>query len=319
MPTSTIKKANIAAPKIGKAQSNGMSKKRLEIFKTYKIYIGGKFPRTESGRYYLAENKAKEVLANVCLSSRKDFREAVVAARNAQGDWGSRAAFNRGQILYRIAEMLEGRKVQFVEELMQQDATKADAENEVLLSIDRLIYYAGWCDKFQQLYSAVNPVASSHFNFSVPEPTGVVSIIAPQNTSLLGLVSVIAPVIAGGNTCVLLASFTKPLCAVTFAEVLNSSDVPGGVVNVLTGKIPELASYFAEHMDVNAIVFCEADTDIQKMIQEKASLNLKRVVLYNKINWLSDNGQSPYLIMDTQEIKTTWHPIENIGGGKAGY
>ncbi|MDQ6757997.1 MAG: aldehyde dehydrogenase family protein, partial [Bacteroidota bacterium] len=235
------------------------------------------------------------------------------------GDWGSRAAFNRGQILYRIAEMLEGRKAQFVEELMKQDATKQDAENEVLLSIDRLIYYAGWCDKFQQLYSAVNPVASSHFNFSVPEPTGVVSIIAPQNTSLLGLVSVIAPVIAGGNTCVVLASFDKPLCAVTFAEVLNSSDVPGGVVNILTGKIGELVSYFADHMDVNAIAFCEDDQPTQKMIQEKAAMNLKRVVLYNKIDWQTDNGQSPYFIMDTQEIKTTWHPIENIGGAKAGY
>jgi acyl-CoA reductase-like NAD-dependent aldehyde dehydrogenase len=215
--------------------------------------------------------------------------------------------------------MLEGRKAQFIDELIKQDATKEEAENEVLLSIDRLIYYAGWCDKFQQLYSAVNPVASSHFNFSVPEPTGVVSIISPQGTSLLGLVSVIAPVIAGGNTCIVLASYTKPLCAVTFAEVLNSSDVPGGVVNILTGKIAELAPYFADHMDVNAMVFCENDADTQKMIQQKASLNLKRVVLYNKINWLTDNGQSPYLIMDTQEIKTTWHPIENIGGAKAGY
>jgi acyl-CoA reductase-like NAD-dependent aldehyde dehydrogenase len=319
MSTSTVKKENVAAPKIEKAQSNGVPKKRLEILKTYKIYIGGKFPRTESGRYYIAENSDKEKLANICLSSRKDFREAVVAARNAFVDWGSRAAFNRGQILYRIAEMLEGRKAQFTEELIKQDATKEEAENEVLLSIDRLIYYAGWCDKFQQLYSAVNPVASSHFNFSVPEPTGVVSIIAPQQNSLLGLVSVIAPVIAGGNTCVVLASFTKPLCAVTFAEVLNSSDVPGGVVNILTGKIPELASYFSDHMDVNALVFCENDADTQKMMQEKASLNLKRVVLYNKINWLTENGQSPYFIMDTQEVKTTWHPIENIGGAKAGY
>jgi len=313
----TIIKKPIA--KIEKAQSNGAPKKRLEILKTYKIYIGGKFPRTESGRYYSPENAAKEKLANVCLSSRKDFREAVVAARNAQGDWGSRAAFNRGQILYRIAEMLEGRKAQFIDELIKQDATRVEAENEVLLSIDRLIYYAGWCDKFQQLYSTVNPVASSHFNFSVPEPTGVVSIIAPQNTSLLGLVSVIAPVIAGGNTCVMLSSFAKPLCAVTFAEVLNSSDVPGGVVNILTGKVAELASYFADHMDVNALVFCENDADMQKMLQEKASLNLKRVVLYNKINWLTNNSQSPYFIMDTQEIKTTWHPIENIGGAKAGY
>ncbi|MEO6405167.1 MAG: aldehyde dehydrogenase family protein, partial [Ferruginibacter sp.] len=284
-----------------------------------KIYIGGKFPRTESGRYYIAENTAKEKLANVCLSSRKDFREAVATARTAFGDWGSRAAFNRGQILYRIAEMLEGRKAQFIDELMKQDSTKAEAENEVLLSIDRLIYYAGWCDKFQQLFSAVNPVASSHFNFSVPEPTGVVSIIAPQDSSLLGLVSVIAPVIAGGSTCVVLASFSKPLCAVSFAEVLNSSDVPGGVVNILTGKVTELVPYFADHMDVNAIVFCEKDNATQKMIQEKAAMNLKRVQLYHKINWNTDNGQSPYFILDTQEIKTTWHPIENIGGAKAGY
>lgn len=316
MAEATIKKP---IAKIDKAQTNGVPKKRLEILKTYKIYIGGKFPRTESGRYYIAENSDKEKLANVCLSSRKDFREAVVSARTAFGDWGSRAAFNRGQILYRIAEMLEGRKAQFIEELMKQDATKDEAENEVLLSIDRLIYYAGWCDKFQQLYSAVNPVASSHFNFSTPEPTGVVSIIAPQSTSLLGLVSVIAPVIAGGNTCVVLASFAKPLCAVTFAEVLNSSDVPGGVVNILTGKISELASWFSDHMDVNALVFCENDAATQKMIQEKAAMNLKRVILYNKIDWQSGNGQSPYLIMDTQEIKTTWHPIENIGGAKSGY
>lgn len=319
MSSTTIIKDTAKAPKLESAQSNGKPKTRVEILKTYKIYIGGKFPRTESGRYYSPENAVKEKLANVCLSSRKDFREAVVAARNVQGDWSSRASFNRGQILYRIAEMLEGRKAQFIEELIKQDATKQEAENEVLLSIDRLIYYAGWCDKFQQLFSAVNPVASSHFNFSVPEPTGVVSIIAPQNTSLLGLVSVIAPVIAGGNTCVVLASSSKPLCAVTFAEVLNSSDVPGGVVNILTGKVSELVSYFADHMDVNALVFCENDADIQKMIQEKAAMNLKRVVLYNKINWITENGQSPYFIMDTQEIKTTWHPIENIGGGKAGY
>ncbi len=292
---------------------------RLEVLKTYKIYIGGKFPRTESGRYYVAENAKKEKLANVCLSSRKDFREAVVAARSAFGDWGSKAAFNRGQILYRIAEMLEGRKAQFIDELQQQSLSNAAAVKEVETAIDRLIYYAGWCDKFQQLYSAVNPVATSHFNFSVPEPTGVVSIMAPQETSLLGLVSVIAPVIAGGNTCIVLGSYTKPLCLVTFAEVLNSSDVPGGVVNMLTGKPEELAPYFADHMDVNAIVYCDKNADQQKMIQEKASLNMKRVILYDDINWASDAGQSPYFIMDTQEIKTTWHPIENIGGAKAGY
>lgn len=293
--------------------------KRLEVFKTYKIYIGGQFPRTESGRYYTPTNKSGKALANVCLSSRKDFREAVVAARNAFGGWSARAAFNRGQILYRIAEMLEGRKAQFIDELMQQDATKAQAEAEVHASIDRLIYYAGWCDKFQQVFSSVNPVASSHFNFSAPEPTGVVSIIAPQVTSLLGMVSVIAPVIAGGNTCIVLASEIKPLCAVTFAEVINSSDVPGGVVNILTGKPDELVKYFADHMDVNAMIYCESDFATHKIIQEKAALNVKRAIFYDKIKWNSDEAESPYLIMDTQEIKTTWHPIENIGGAKAGY
>jgi acyl-CoA reductase-like NAD-dependent aldehyde dehydrogenase len=295
------------------------TEKRLEILKTYKIYIGGQFPRTESGRYYIATNKKGENLANVCLGSRKDFRDAVVAARNAFGGWSGRAAFNRGQILYRIAEMLEGRKAQFIDELIKQDSTKAQAENEVNLCIDRLIYYSGWCDKFQQLFSSVNPVASSHFNFSVPEPTGVVAAIAPQNDSLLGLVSVIAPIIAGGNTCIVLASATKPLCAVTFAEVLNSSDLPGGVVNILTGKVAELVPYFADHMDVNATVFCEADAATQKMIKEKSSLNVKRVLLYDKVTWTTESGQSPYFIMDLQEIKTTWHPIENIGGAKAGY
>ncbi len=295
------------------------TEKRLEVLKTYKIYIGGQFPRTESGRYYVATNSKKENLANVCLGSRKDFRDAVVAARNAFGGWSGRAAFNRGQILYRIAEMLEGRKAQFIDELMKQDSTRAQAENEVNHCIDRLIYYSGWCDKFQQLFSSVNPVASSHFNFSVPEPTGVVAAIAPQNDSLLGLVSVIAPIIAGGNTCIVLASATKPLCAVTFAEVLNSSDLPGGVVNILTGKVAELVPFFADHMDVNATVFCEADAATQKLIKEKSSLNVKRVVLYDKVKWTTATGQSPYFIMDLQEIKTTWHPIENIGGAKAGY
>ncbi len=295
------------------------SKKRLEVLKTYKIYIGGQFPRTESGRYYIATNAKKEKLANVCMSSRKDFRDAVGKARGAFGGWSGRAAFNRGQILYRIAEMLEGRKAQFVEELMKQDSTKAQAEKEVSLCIDRLIYYSGWCDKFQQLFSSVNPVASSHFNFSNPEPTGVVAAVAPQSDSLLGLVSVIAPIIAGGSTCIVLASNTKPLCAVTFAEVLNSSDLPGGVVNILTGKVAELVPFFADHMDVNATVYCESDAATKKMIKEKSSLNVKRVVLYDKVKWNDATGQSPYFIMDLQEIKTTWHPIENIGGAKAGY
>ena len=292
---------------------------RLEVLKTYKIYIGGQFPRTESGRYYSPVNKAGKKLANVCLCSRKDFRDAVVAARGAFSGWSNRAAFNRSQILYRMAEMLEGRKAQFIEELELQGSSKASAEKEVNLATDRLIYYAGWCDKFQQLFSAVNPVATPHFNFSVPEPTGVVSIIAPQGDSLLGLVSVIAPVIAGGNTCVVLASETKPLCAVTFAEVLNSSDLPGGVVNILTGKPSELASWFTDHMDVNATLYCESDAVVQKMIREKSAVNLKRIHFYDKINWYTDEGQSPYFIMDTQEIKTTWHPVENIAGAGGGY
>lgn len=302
---------------------NGLEKKstakRLEVLKTYKIYIGGQFPRTESGRYYIATNSDGKKLANVCLSSRKDFRDAVVAARGAFGSWSKRAAFNRGQILYRIAEMLEGRKAQFIDELMSQDCTKAAAEKEVNLAIDRLIYYAGWCDKYQQVFSAVNPVASSHFNFSVTEPTGVVAVLAPQTDSLLGLVSVIAPVIAGGNTCVVLASYQKPLCAVTFAEVINSSDVPGGVVNILTGKVSELAVYFADHMDVNATVYCDDDKAVQQLIKEKSALNVKRTAFYDSINWYSDKGQSPYFILDTQEIKTTWHPVENIAGAGGGY
>ncbi|MBS1621760.1 MAG: aldehyde dehydrogenase family protein [Bacteroidetes bacterium] len=312
-----IKKSSLSISENGIEEKK--STRRLEVLKTYKIYIGGQFPRTESGRYYVAKNADGKQLANVCLSSRKDFRDAVVAARGAFGGWSGRAAFNRGQILYRMAEMLEGRKAQFIEELTQQDSTKGKAEKEVNLAIDRLIYYAGWCDKFQQVFSAVNPVATSHFNFSVPEPTGVVSIIAPQNDSLLGLVSVIAPVIAGGNTCVLLASESKPLCAVTFAEVINSSDMPGGVVNILTGKVSELAPWFVDHMDVNATIYCENDSSVQKMMQEKSALNVKRIIFYNSVKWDTEKGQSPYFIMDTQEIKTTWHPIENIAGSGAGY
>lgn len=288
---------------------------RTEILKTYKIFIGGQFPRTESGRYY----QPAELKANICLSSKKDFRNAEVAARNALAGWSGKSAFNRSQILYRIAEMLEGRKAQFVDELIQQGSTKKQAEQEVVLSIDRLVYYAGWCDKYMQIFSSVNPVASSHFNFSVPEATGVVSVIAPEETSLLGLVSVIAPIIAGGNTCVVLASETKPLCAVTFAEVINTSDVPGGVVNILTGNSKELLQHFSSHMDVNAIIYCRNNKDEIKLIGENASLNVKRVFIYNNKDWSKSENENPYLILDTQEIKTTWHPIENIGSAKSGY
>ncbi len=291
---------------------------RAEVLKTYKIYIGGQFPRTESGRYYPLLNKKNEVVANVSLSSRKDFRNAVVAARAAFAGWSGRAAFNRGQVLYRIAEMLEGRKEQFVEEIMRQGGNRKQAETEVQQSVDRCVYYSGWCDKFQQLYSTVNPVASSHFNFSVPEPMGVVSVIAPESTSLLGLVSVVMPVIAGGNTCVVLASESKPLCAVTFAEVLATSDLPGGVVNVLTGTSSELHAHFSSHMDVNAVVYSRDDVQEQKLIAENAALNVKRVCTWNR-RWEEQSAEDPYLVMDLQEIKTTWHPIESVGAGGAKY
>jgi acyl-CoA reductase-like NAD-dependent aldehyde dehydrogenase len=292
---------------------------RIEIQKTYKIFIGGQFPRTESGRYYPLKDKKGNLIADICLCSRKDFRNAEVAARTALSGWSSRSAFNRGQILYRIAEMLEGRKAQFVEELVLQGAGSSSARSEVEKSIDRMVYYSGWCDKFQQVYSSVNPVASSHFNFSVPEPMGVVSVIADEKTSLLGLVTAIAPVIAGGNTCVVLASEQKPLCAVTLAEVLNTSDLPGGVVNILTGSSAELHEHFSNHMDVNAVVYYRNNKEELKTIKENASLNVKRVFAYPGVDVFSGEAQSPYFIMDTQEIKTTWHPIENIGTAKAGY
>lgn len=307
-----------------KSQLNGShdqtsSAERLEVLKTYKIFIGGQFPRTESGRYYAVTNGKGEALANCCLSSRKDFRDAVVAARGAFGGWSARAAFNRGQILYRIAEMLEGRKAQFVDELIKQDSTKQMAEAEVNLTIDRFIYYSGWCDKFQQVFSSVNPVASSHFNFSMNEPTGVVAAIADQETSLIGLASLVAPIIAGGNSCIMLASESMPLCAVTFAEVLATSDLPGGVVNILTGSVKELAPFFGDHMDVNAVAYCGTDKGIIKDLQEKAALNVKRVTIHDTVDWMSADAESPYFINDFQEIKTTWHPVENIGGAKAGY
>ena len=292
-------------------QSNGHSSKgdRLNVMKTYKIYIDGKFPRTESGRYYTLENASGKTIANICRSSRKDFREAVVAARKAQPSWSAKSAYNKGQILYRIAEMLEGRREQFISELKEQGSTNIQAEKETNFSIDRLVYYAGWCDKYQQVFSSVNPVESSHFNFSVPEPMGVISVLSPESLGLLGLISLIIPAIAGGNTVVALASTSKPLSAVTFGEVLNSSDVPAGVVNILTGYRSELISHFSTHMDVNALVYCGDDSEEIKKVKESASLNVKRVAVYKENDLMDDKSQHPYRIMDLQEIKTTWHPI----------
>ncbi len=282
---------------------------RLDIQKTYKLYIGGKFPRTESGRYYPLNNSKGNLIANVCLSTRKDFRNAVVIARKAQSSWEKTSSLNKGQILYRIAEMLEGRKEQFVAELAAQGETVKNAKSEVRASIDRLVYYAGWSDKYQQIFSSVNPVISPHFNFSNLEPVGVVSILAPEKQGLLGLVSVLAPAIVGGNTVILLASETKPLTAISFAEVLNSSDVPGGVVNILTGKREELISHMASHMDVNTIVYCGKDEKYVKMISELASTNVKRTIFYERDDWSHPECESPYYIEKLQEVKTTWHPI----------
>lgn len=291
---------------------------RLKVLKTYKLYIGGKFPRTESGRYYSPESGGKK-LANICRGTRKDFRNAVVAARGAFGGWSGRAAFNRSQILYRIAEMLEGRRAQFVEELTMMGSTRVKAETEVDQSIEILVHYSGWCDKFQQVFSSVNPVASSHFNFSAYEPQGVVAVAAPEDSGLVGLVGVIAPVIAGGNTCIVLASESKPLCSITFAEVLNSSDVPGGVVNIITGFEDEIIEHFASHMDVNAMIYCRDNKDRYKELQLEGAENVKRVHDYSHVDWNTDQAMSPYFILDHQEVKTTWHPIEAIGGASPAY
>lgn len=282
---------------------------RLAVAKTYKIYIDGKFPRTESGRYFPLEDQKGAVIANVCRGSRKDFRNAVVAARKAQPGWAKASAYLRGQILYRIAEMLEGRREQFIAELRLQGTAARAAQKEVDASIDRLIYFAGWADKYQQVFSAVNPVSSSHFNFSVLEPTGVVSIIAPDDSGLLGLVSNIAPTIVGGNTCVALASEQLPLSAVSFAEVLHASDVPAGVINILTGFRAELTTQFASHMDVNAVVFCDGGKAVARDVQDAAADNIKRVISRRRVDWSAAASQHPYLIRDTQEVKTTWHPI----------
>ena len=276
--------------------SNGQhsKSKRLDVLKTYKLYIDGKFPRTESGRYYAWKDSEGNSLANICRASRKDFREAVVAARKAQGSWAAKSAYNRGQILYRIAEMLEGRKAQFITELIQQGSSQSAAEKEINLSIDRLVYYAGWSDKYQQVFSSVNPVESSHFNFTVPEPTGVVSVLSSEKYGLIGLVSAIAPAIVGGNTVIALASYYKPLAAITFAEVLHSSDVPGGVVNILTGMRSELLGHFSNHMDVNACVYDGDDAEEIKLIRENASLNVKRPVILDKDDCMIEQSHSPY-------------------------
>jgi acyl-CoA reductase-like NAD-dependent aldehyde dehydrogenase len=278
---------------------------RLSVKKTYKLYLGGKFPRTESGRCYELLGRRGELLANVSQASRKDLRNAVVAARKAQPAWARSTAYLKGQILYRVGEMLEGRGEQFVEELVAQGRTPAAARKEVAAAVDLFVYYAGWSDKYQAVFSSVNPVASPHFNFSIPEPSGVVAALAPESSGLLGLCSVLAPIMVGGNSAVVLASRDRPLCAVTFGEVLNSSDVPGGVVNLLTGFADELLPVMSSHMDVNSLLLCSDDPEAAALARVNAAENVKRVVVRPD----APLKESPYRVLDFQEIKTTWHPV----------
>lgn len=291
-----------------------MPRQRLNVLKTYKLYIGGKFPRTESGRYMTTTNAADGThLAHYCHASRKDLRDAVVAARSAFPGWSKAIAYLRGQILYRAAEMIESRSDSFIEELVAiTGQTKAAATREVETSIDRLVHFAGWADKYSQIFSSVNPVVSSHFNFSSPEPTGVVGIVSPDTPGLLGMIALIAPAILSGNTAVVIASETAPLPAISLAEALATSDLPGGVVNLLTGVRSELIPWLASHMDVNAIVDGSGEKEIFENLQSGTADNLKRVhdhSMPTPEGWHEETAQDPYRILDTTETKTAWHPI----------
>jgi acyl-CoA reductase-like NAD-dependent aldehyde dehydrogenase len=285
---------------------------RLDVRKTYKLYIGGDFPRSESGRSYVVEDAKGRFAANAALASRKDARDAVVAARKAFPGWSGRTAYNRGQVVYRIAEVLEGRREQFAEEVQRGEGIGTrQAEAVVAASIDRLVWYAGWADKLSQVFGSTNPVAGPYFDFSVPEPTGVVAALAPQKSSLLGLVSVVAPIVVTGNTCVVTASYRRPLPAVTLAEVLATSDVPGGVVNILTGQLSDTVPTLASHMDVNGIDLAGAagDSESAAELEHAAAENLKRVVRApdDEPDWAGDPGTSRLTAF--LETKTVWHPI----------
>ncbi|MFM8597359.1 MAG: aldehyde dehydrogenase family protein [Flavobacteriales bacterium] len=290
----------------------------MEILKTYKLYIGGQFPRTESGRSYVVKSATGQPLANACLGSKKDIRNAVQAARKAQASWAAKTAFNRSQVIYRIAEILEGRKAQFIEEMISLGYSAAAANTELQQSIDRIVYYAGWADKYQALSSSVNPVASAHFNFSVPEPMGVVGVVACQETAFIGLVSQVLPILVGGNSVVVIANQALPLCSISFAEVLATSDVPAGVVNILTGVVAEMLPTLAGHMDVNALSLATIQEDLSRSAQEAAIDNLKRSKLYN-LDFSEPQNQGIQFITEFQEIKTTWHPIEQVASGIGGY
>lgn len=278
---------------------------RVRVRKTYKLYIGGAFPRSESGRSYPVTDAGGALLAHAAQASRKDVRDAVVAARKAQPGWAGATAYNRGQILYRIAEMLDGRREQFVAEVAASGA--ADPGAEVDAAIDRWVWYAGWTDKFAQIVGSTNPVAGPYFNFSLPEPTGVVAVLAPQDSSLLGLVSVLAPVIATGNTALVVASEARPLPAVSFSEVLATSDLPGGVINLLTGFTAELSPWLAGHRDVNAIDLTGVEPAARTELQRAAADNIKRVYAPGPVDWAAD--PSTARLTAFVETKTVWHPI----------
>ena len=281
---------------------------RLAVRKTYKLYIGGAFPRSESGRSFEVRGPDGMFLANAALASRKDARDAVVAARKAFPGWSGATAYNRGQVLYRAAEVLEGRRAQFADEVRQATGVPlAEALREVDAAVDRWVWYAGWSDKIAQVRGGANPVAGPYFNFSLPEPTGVVAVLAPQDSALLGLVSVIAPAIVSGNTTVVVASERYPLAAVTLAEVLATSDVPGGVVNVLTGRVAEVGPWLASHMDVNAIDLAGAPGALADDLAVAAAENLKRVVRLPAADWAAEPGLER--MFGFLETKTVWHPM----------
>jgi acyl-CoA reductase-like NAD-dependent aldehyde dehydrogenase len=289
---------------------------RIAVRKTYKLYIGGEFPRSESGRSYVVRRAEGTPLANAVRGSRKDLRDAVRAARGAFPGWSGKTAMTRGQVLYRVAELMEGRRDQFEAEVASaEEGGDAAAREQVDRSIDRWVWYAGWADKIAQLLGTVNPVAASYFNFTIPEPTGVVGVVAPEGSSLLGLVSRLAPAVVSGNTTVVLASETRPLPAVTLGEVLATSDVPGGVINLLTGFRRELVPWLAGHMDVNALDTWGVPLDLRAATEESAVENVKRLAKPprgdpERFDWLDDRrAQRPEWIAAFLEMKTVWHPI----------
>jgi acyl-CoA reductase-like NAD-dependent aldehyde dehydrogenase len=287
-----------------------MSDTRITVAKTYKLYVGGAFPRSESGRSYQVTDSHGAFLANAAQASRKDARDAVAAARKAFPGWSGATAYNRGQVLYRVAELLEGRREQFVAELTASEGTPARrAQSLVDAAVDRWVWYAGWTDKLASVLGAANPVAGPYFSFTVPEPTGVVAVLAPQSSSLLGLVSVIAPVLAAGNTCVVVASEARPLPAITLSEVLATSDVPGGVVNMLTGRTADMAPWLAAHGDVNALDLSGAATEQRAELERAAAGTVKRVlrVPADEPDWTGTPDIAR--LRAFLEAKTVWHPI----------